>query len=122
MQFRKPTTAAAVLSLLALAWQAQGGQEAKTAPSSTSQTSSSQTPEPPKTPGTSQATVNVGPADPAKGTAPASDGKKDSSIRVTVNEVIVPVTVTDEKGRFVSDLDQKDFQVFEENKPQTIRF
>ena len=34
----------------------------------------------------------------------------------------MPVTVTDEKGRFVSDLDQKDFQVFEENKPQAIRF
>jgi len=39
-----------------------------------------------------------------------------------VNEVIVPVTVTDDHGRFVSDLDKKDFQIFEENKPQTIRF
>ncbi len=48
--------------------------------------------------------------------------KPDNSIRVTVNEVIVPVTVTDEKGRFVSDLNQKDFQVFEENKPQEIRY
>jgi Ca-activated chloride channel homolog len=44
------------------------------------------------------------------------------SIRVQVNEVIVPVTVTDEKGRFVSDLDQKDFHVFDEGKPQKIRF
>jgi VWFA-related protein len=32
------------------------------------------------------------------------------------------VTVTDEKGRFVSDLEQKDFHVFENNKPQAIRF
>ena len=49
--------------------------------------------------------------------------KKDpGSIRVAVNEVIVPVTVTDDKGRFVSDLDQKDFQVFEDNKAQSIRF
>ena len=122
MQFHKPTVAVAVLSLLALAWQAWGWQEAKPAPSTT-QSSSSQTPDPSKTPGTSQTTVSVGSADPAKSTAPASDGKKNNdSIRVTVNEVIVPVTVTDEKGRFVSDLDQKDFQVFEENKPQTIRF
>src|SRR4051812_2777706 len=105
MQFHKPT--AAVLSLLALALQAWGWQEAKTAPS-TSQSSSSQTPDPSKTLGTSQTTVSVGPTDPAKSTAPASDSKKGSSIRVTVNEVIVPVTVTDEKGRFVSDLDQKD--------------
>jgi VWFA-related protein len=43
-------------------------------------------------------------------------------IRVEVNEVIVPVTVTDEKGRFVSDLDQQDFHVFEEGQPQKIRF
>jgi len=43
-------------------------------------------------------------------------------IQVQVNEVIVPVTVTDEKGRFVSDLDQKDFNVFEEGKEQQIQF
>jgi len=44
------------------------------------------------------------------------------SIRVQVNEVVVPVTVTDEKGRFVSDLDQKDFKIFDEGKEQTIRY
>jgi len=43
-------------------------------------------------------------------------------IQVQVNEVIVPVTVTDEKGRFVSDLDQKDFQIFDEGKEQKIQF
>jgi Ca-activated chloride channel homolog len=43
-------------------------------------------------------------------------------IKVQVNEVIVPVTVTDEKGRFVSDLDQKDFQIFDEGKEQKIQF
>ncbi|MGH9627147.1 MAG: VWA domain-containing protein, partial [Bryobacteraceae bacterium] len=41
---------------------------------------------------------------------------------VQVNEVIVPVTVTDDKGRFVSDLDSTDFRVFDEGKQQTIRF
>jgi Ca-activated chloride channel homolog len=122
MQFRKPAIAAAVLGLLALGFQAVGRQTAKPAPSS-SQSSSSQAPETSKTPGTSQTTVPIAPVEAGKSAAPAPDGKKDNgSIRVTVNEVIVPVTVTDEKGRFVSDLDQKDFQVFEENKPQTIRF
>jgi VWFA-related protein len=43
-------------------------------------------------------------------------------IQVQVNEVIVPITVTDEKGRFVSDLDQKDFTIFEEGKQQEIQF
>jgi hypothetical protein len=44
------------------------------------------------------------------------------TIRVQVNEVIVPVTVTDEKGRFVSNLEQKDFQIFDQGKEQTIRY
>jgi len=44
------------------------------------------------------------------------------SIKVQVNEVIVPVTVTDEKGKFVSNLDQQDFQIFDQGKPQAIRF
>lgn len=44
------------------------------------------------------------------------------NIQVRVNEVIVPVTVTDEKGRFVSDLDEKDFQIMDEGKPQKIRY
>ena len=121
MQFRKLTTAAAVLSLFAFVWQARGRQEAKPAPPSSSASQSKDAPAP-KGPGTSQTTVPVEPADAPKNTAPASDGNKDNAIRLTVNEVIVPVTVTDEKGRFVSDLDQKDFQVFEENKPQAIRF
>ena len=43
-------------------------------------------------------------------------------IRVQVNEVIIPVTVTDEKGRFVSNLEQKDFQVFDRGKEQEIRY
>jgi VWFA-related protein len=43
-------------------------------------------------------------------------------IQVSVNEVIVPVTVTDDKGRFVSNLELKDFRVLDEGRPQRIRF
>jgi Ca-activated chloride channel homolog len=49
-------------------------------------------------------------------------GQADKPIRVQVQEVIVPVTVTDNKGKFVSDLDQGDFQVFDEGVLQNIRF
>ena len=45
-----------------------------------------------------------------------------AAIRVEVNEVIVPVTVTDDKGRFVSNLEKRDFQILDEGKPQNIRF
>jgi VWFA-related protein len=43
-------------------------------------------------------------------------------IQVQVNEVIVPVTVTDEKGKFVSNLDAKDFRIFDEGKEQHLHF
>jgi VWFA-related protein len=61
-------------------------------------------------------------AAPADNSGNAPEKTENGSIRVSVNEVIVPVTVTDQKGRFVTDLDQKDFQIFEENKPQKIRY
>ena len=36
------------------------------------------------------------------------------NIKVSVNEVIVPVTVTDDKDRFVADLEEKDFEIYDE--------
>jgi VWFA-related protein len=48
--------------------------------------------------------------------------KAQAPIRVSVNEVIVPVTVTDDKGRFVSNLTKSDFHIFDEGKEQKIDF
>ena len=42
--------------------------------------------------------------------------------RGSATEVIVPVTVTDDKGRFVSNLVKKDFRVLDEGRPQNIEF
>jgi VWFA-related protein len=39
-----------------------------------------------------------------------------------VSEVIVPVTVTDEKGRFVSNLEARDFRILDEGREQRIEF
>jgi VWFA-related protein len=50
----------------------------------------------------------------------AQKGPQPGEIKVSVNEVIVPVTVTDEKDRFVSNLEEKDFTVLEEGKEQKI--
>ena len=44
------------------------------------------------------------------------------AIRVQVNEVVVPVTVTDVKGKFITDLEQSDFTLFDQGKEQTIRY
>ncbi len=115
MQFRKPIVFAAGLGMAVfLSSRLPAQQNTSSAPSP--QASST------KASGASEATVSVpGPDVPRSGTA-TSDKNSQSPIRVQVNEVIVPVTVTDEKGRFVSDLAQKDFQVLEDNKPQAIRF
>src|SRR5437899_12784151 len=57
---------------------------------------------------------------PQPGSAPVASS--DKQLSVSVNDVIVPVTVTDDKGRFVSDLDKKDFKVFDGGREQNIRF
>ncbi len=45
-----------------------------------------------------------------------------SPIQVGVTEVIVPITVTDSEGRFVTNLDKDDFNVFDQGQLQTIEF
>jgi VWFA-related protein len=52
----------------------------------------------------------------------AQSGKPAKPIKVQVNEVIVPVTVTDDKGRFVSNLEAKDFKILDEGKEQRLEF
>src|SRR5580698_3699141 len=52
----------------------------------------------------------------------AQSDKPAKPIKVQVNEVIVPVTVTDYKGRYVSNLEAKDFKVFDQDKEQHIEF
>jgi len=59
------------------------------------------------------------------GQAPPAEQTPEPSgptIRLQVEEVIVPVTVTDPKGRFISNLEQKDFEILEDNKPQKMSY
>lgn len=51
---------------------------------------------------------------------PAGAAPPVPTITANVREVLVPVLVTDEKGRPVSDLQQADFTVFEDGVPQRI--
>ncbi len=55
-------------------------------------------------------------------TPPAAKPVEKAQFSGQTTEVIVPVTVTDEKGRFVTDLEQKDFQIFDQGKEQKIQF
>lgn len=51
---------------------------------------------------------------------PAGEGTASSPIRAEVTRVNMLFTVTDKKGRFVTNLTKNDFQVFEDKKPQKI--
>ena len=43
---------------------------------------------------------------------------QEPTLSVSTTEVIVPVTVTDPNGKFVSNLEEKDFKIFDEGKEQ----
>ena len=59
---------------------------------------------------------------PAAALYPVAVSAQEAPIQVSVNEVIVPVTVTDDRGRFVTNLDEKDFHLTDEGKPQKITY
>src|SRR5271157_352437 len=61
-------------------------------------------------------------AAPQQPTEPAKPQEPIHRIQVEVNEVVLPVTVTDEKGKFVSNLEAKDFRILDEGKPQRLTF
>jgi len=122
MQFRTPTVLAAgfcaALALLVNLSAQQAPLDSSAQGAARQSTTKAAEPQ-----GTSQTSVPVNESVAAKNVPPpAAAPDQKGSIRVQVNEVIVPVTVTDDKGRFVTDLDQKDFQIFENNKPQSIRY
>ncbi|HEX5413758.1 MAG TPA: VWA domain-containing protein [Terriglobia bacterium] len=59
------------------------------------------------------------------GNAPASVNKPtggNSSVKVNVEVVSVPVTVLDKRGNPVIDLTRNDFKIFEDGKAQSIRY
>ncbi|MBV8571774.1 MAG: VWA domain-containing protein [Acidobacteriaceae bacterium] len=113
MQFCRPMMVAAWLVAACCLVTAQATQQNPPAPAS-----------PPKADAPAAGPAKPQAASEGDTSVPAEGGDKgdSASIHISVNEVIVPVTVTDEKGRFVSDLDKKDFTIFEDNKPQNIRF
>src|SRR5882724_3485261 len=65
------------------------------------------------------------PGTPTTPTARETHGPVDAvapPFRVNVNLVLVPVTITDSRGRPVIALRQQDFTVYEGDKPQEIRY
>jgi Ca-activated chloride channel family protein len=53
--------------------------------------------------------------------APAMSARKNERIRVDVNLVLIPLTVTDPMNRLVTGLDKNEFYLTENNVPQTIK-
>src|SRR3984885_1109871 len=64
------------------------------------------------------APANQSAAAPAPQQAPPADNPH--AIKAETNEVRVDVVVTDKKGNYITDLTQKDFKVYEDNKEQPV--
>jgi VWFA-related protein len=52
---------------------------------------------------------------------PAPDDKPVATLKVQAREVLLPVTVRDKKGVFVTTLDKSDFTLTEDGRPQVIK-
>ena len=66
----------------------------------------------------------AGLAQQAASSKPASqpaDDKPVATLKVQAREVLLPVTVRDKKGAFVTTLDKSDFTLTEDGRPQTIK-
>jgi Ca-activated chloride channel family protein len=53
---------------------------------------------------------------------PAQPPRQKPTFTTITDEVILPVTVTDDKGRFVSNLQKDDFRILDEGRPQKITY
>jgi Ca-activated chloride channel family protein len=73
-------------------------------------------PPPPKTPDEKRPVIE-GPDN----AAALATSRRDAKIRVNVNLVLVPMTVTDPMNRLVTGLDKENFQIFENNQGQVIK-
>lgn len=73
-------------------------------------------PPPPKTPEEAKPVIEG-----AANAAALATSRRDARIRVDVNLVLVPATVTDPMNRLVTGLDKDNFQVFDNNVGQVIR-
>jgi VWFA-related protein len=52
---------------------------------------------------------------------PSAPATPSTTLKVQVNEVILPVTVRDKKGQIVPNLKQDDFTLMEDGRPETIK-
>lgn len=55
-------------------------------------------------------------------TPPGQQPGADHKLKAAVELVVLHVTVSDERGQFVTDLKQGNFKVFEQNIEQTVSF
>ena len=76
---------------------------------------------PPSTPNPPTAGAPAGVDAPVTPGAPSGKVKPGSVIRMNVDMVLVPVTVTDPMNRLVTGLEQEDFQILENNGAQKIK-
>ena len=53
---------------------------------------------------------------------PPEEAAVPATFRAQTTDVLVPVTVTDDQGKFISNLTKEDFRILDEGRPQLIRY
>ena len=119
MSIRSIMLSLAGVAMLLMVAAAQDSQpDLPSAPSATKQVSKPKPPPPvdPTPPEAPPAEPQSAPAAPATQAAPEQDDAA-TTIRTTVNEINVVFTVTDKKGRYITDLKKTDFRVIDDGRP-----
>ena len=113
---RQAVLGLAVVMTGAVLWGAAGAASCRAQENPLGEVHTTPPPPPPKNPETTKPVIEG-----ADNAAKLATSRRDARIRVDVNLVLVPATVTDPMNRLVTGLEKENFEVYDNNIGQTIK-
>jgi Ca-activated chloride channel homolog len=113
---RQAVLGLAVMMVGAVVWGAAGGAVCRAQENPLGEVHTPTPPPPPKNPETTKPVIEG-----ADNAAKLATSRRDARIRVDVNLVLVPATVTDPMNRLVTGLEKENFEVYDNNIGQVIK-
>jgi Ca-activated chloride channel family protein len=113
---RQAVLGLAVMMVGAVVWGAAGSAICRAQENPLGEVHTPAPPPPPKNPETTKPVIEG-----ADNAAKLATSRRDARIRVDVNLVLVPATVTDPMNRLVTGLEKENFEVYDNNIGQTIK-
>jgi Ca-activated chloride channel homolog len=113
---RQGMVSLAVMMVGAVLWSAAGSVVCRAQENPLGEVHTQPPPPPPKTPEDMKPVIEGG-----ENAAKLATSRRDARIRVDVNLVLVPATVTDPMNRLVTGLEKENFELYDNNIGQTIK-